>query len=86
MLPHSIKLGGECCYNSIPQEINAKLGNLLGMFLIQENDTPESAVANLFASAKTRDTDFSQYGLLHHCLQNLPSEGQMRVCMSTSGS
>ncbi|XP_054823295.1 protein transport protein SEC16B homolog isoform X2 [Prosopis cineraria] len=47
--------------------------------LLIENDTPESAVANLFAYTKKKGTEFTQYGLPHHCLQNLPSEGQMRA-------
>ncbi|KAL4344212.1 hypothetical protein S83_035383 [Arachis hypogaea] len=46
---------------------------------LKENDTPESAVAKLFASAKTSGQEFTQYGVLRHCLQNLPSEGQMRA-------
>ncbi|KAF7810104.1 protein transport protein SEC16B-like protein [Senna tora] len=50
--------------------------------LLKENDTPESTIANLFASAKKRGTEFAQYGLAHHCLQNLPSEGQMRATAS----
>ncbi|OIW10835.1 hypothetical protein TanjilG_27781 [Lupinus angustifolius] len=46
---------------------------------LKENDTPESAVAKLFASAKMSDT---QYGMLSHCLQNFPSEGQLRATAS----
>ncbi|OIV94615.1 hypothetical protein TanjilG_25839 [Lupinus angustifolius] len=46
---------------------------------LKENDTPESAVAKLFASAKTSGT---QYGMLSHCLQNFPSEGQLRATAS----
>ncbi|KAG4973019.1 hypothetical protein JHK82_029952 [Glycine max] len=44
--------------------------------ILKEYDTPESAVAKLFASAKTSGT---QYGMPSHCLQNLPSEGQIRA-------
>ncbi|XVF10841.1 hypothetical protein REPUB_Repub07fG0217900 [Reevesia pubescens] len=44
--------------------------------LLKDNDTPESAVAKLFASAKRTDTS---YGALRHCLQQLPSEGQIRA-------
>ncbi|KAG4973018.1 hypothetical protein JHK87_029839 [Glycine soja] len=44
--------------------------------ILKESDTPESAVAKLFASAKMSGT---QYGMPSHCLQNLPSEGQMRA-------
>ncbi|WVZ12619.1 hypothetical protein V8G54_017149 [Vigna mungo] len=47
--------------------------------LLKENDTPESAVAKLFASSKASGTQFPQYGSASHCLQNLPSEGQMRA-------
>ncbi|KAE9606894.1 hypothetical protein Lal_00026505 [Lupinus albus] len=46
---------------------------------LKENDTPESAVAKLFASAKMNGT---QYGMLIHCLQNFPSEGQLRATAS----
>ncbi|XP_022738983.1 protein transport protein SEC16B homolog isoform X2 [Durio zibethinus] len=44
--------------------------------LLKETDTPESAVAKLFASAKRKDTP---YGASSHCLQQLPSEGQIRA-------
>ncbi|KAH7549621.1 hypothetical protein JRO89_XS13G0057100 [Xanthoceras sorbifolium] len=44
-----------------------------------ENDAPESAVAKLFASAKTNG---NRYGALDHCLQTLPSEGQIRTTAS----
>ncbi|XVF13389.1 hypothetical protein REPUB_Repub08aG0204000 [Reevesia pubescens] len=44
--------------------------------LLKETDTPESAVAKLFASAKRKDTP---YRALNHCLQQLPSEGQIRA-------
>ncbi|KAI4315255.1 hypothetical protein L6164_028085 [Bauhinia variegata] len=47
--------------------------------MLKENDTPESAVAKLFASAKMSGAQFTQYGVLSHCLQNLPSEGQLRA-------
>nr|KYP67164.1 Protein transport protein Sec16B [Cajanus cajan] len=47
--------------------------------ILKENDTPESAVAKLFASAKMSSTEFPQYGMPSHCLQNLPSEGQMKA-------
>ncbi|CAK7356373.1 unnamed protein product [Dovyalis caffra] len=46
--------------------------------LLKESDAPESAVAKLFASAKRNGTQFSEYGALHHCLQIIPSEGQIR--------
>ncbi|XP_010264305.1 PREDICTED: protein transport protein SEC16A homolog isoform X2 [Nelumbo nucifera] len=45
----------------------------------KENDRPESAVAKLFASAKRNDAQISGYGAIAHCLQNLPSEGQIRA-------
>ncbi|KAK8578179.1 hypothetical protein V6N13_047034 [Hibiscus sabdariffa] len=45
--------------------------------LLKETGTPESAVAELFASAKgKKDTP---YGAPSHCLQQLPSEGQVRA-------
>ncbi|GMJ04790.1 hypothetical protein like AT5G47490 [Hibiscus trionum] len=44
--------------------------------LLKETDTPESAVARLFASAKRKDTP---YVALSHCLQQLPSEGQVQA-------
>ncbi|CAK8539484.1 unnamed protein product [Lathyrus sativus] len=47
--------------------------------ILKENDAPELAVAKLFASAKVRGAEFTQYGMPSHCLQNLPSEEQMRV-------
>ncbi|KAL2348157.1 hypothetical protein Fmac_002157 [Flemingia macrophylla] len=47
--------------------------------ILKENDTPESAVAKLFASAKMSGTEFSQYGIPSRCLQNLPSEEQMKA-------
>ncbi|KAK4262601.1 hypothetical protein QN277_028142 [Acacia crassicarpa] len=46
--------------------------------LLKENDTPESAMANLFASTKKKGTKFTQDALPHHYLQNLPSEVQIR--------
>ncbi|XP_023916411.2 protein transport protein SEC16B homolog [Quercus suber] len=50
--------------------------------ILRENDSPESAVAKLFASAKRNSMQFSEYGALSHCLQNLPSEGQIRATAS----
>nr|KYP55364.1 40S ribosomal protein S30 [Cajanus cajan] len=50
--------------------------------ILRENDIPELAVAKLFASAKTSSRDFNQYAMLSHCLQNLPSEAQMRATAS----
>ncbi|GLT49077.1 hypothetical protein SLA2020_226590 [Shorea laevis] len=46
---------------------------------MKESDSPESAVAKLFASAKRNGT---HYGALGHCLQPLPSEGQIRTTAS----
>ncbi|KAK6947573.1 Ancestral coatomer element 1, Sec16/Sec31 [Dillenia turbinata] len=43
---------------------------------LKENDSPEAAVAKLFASVKRHG---AQYGALTHCLQQLPSEGQIRA-------
>ncbi|KAL2472036.1 Protein transport protein SEC16B-like protein [Abeliophyllum distichum] len=50
--------------------------------VLKESDTPESAVANLFTSAKRNGTQFSQYGAATNCLQQMPSEVQMRVTAS----
>ncbi|XP_057449820.1 protein transport protein SEC16A homolog [Lotus japonicus] len=52
--------------------------------ILKESDTPESAVAKLFASSKLSGTEFThpQYGKPSHCLQNLPSEGQMMAMAS----
>lgn len=49
--------------------------------LLRESDSPESAVAKLFASSKS-STQVSRYGALTHCLQQLPSEGQIRATAS----
>ncbi|KAK6137711.1 hypothetical protein DH2020_028546 [Rehmannia glutinosa] len=46
--------------------------------VLKESDSPESAVAKLFASSRN-GSQFSQYGAVAQCLQQLPSEGQMRV-------
>ncbi|KAL8539743.1 hypothetical protein ACS0TY_001381 [Phlomoides rotata] len=46
---------------------------------MKESDSPESAVAKLFASAKRNGMQFSQYGDVAQCLQQLPSEGQLQV-------
>ncbi|GLT65838.1 hypothetical protein SLA2020_382430 [Shorea laevis] len=48
----------------------------------RENDSPESAVAKLFASAKRNGAQFGEYGALSHCLQKLPSEGQIKATAS----
>ncbi|KAM7257664.1 hypothetical protein ACFE04_013405 [Oxalis oulophora] len=49
----------------------------------KESDTPEAAVAKLFASAKMHDTQqYNDFGALSNCLQNLPSEGQLRATAS----
>ncbi|KAL7165085.1 hypothetical protein ACSBR2_040878 [Camellia fascicularis] len=44
-----------------------------------ESDAPESAVSRLFTSANRNGAQFSDYGALAHCLQKLPSEGQMQA-------
>ncbi|KAI3468950.1 hypothetical protein Pfo_025613 [Paulownia fortunei] len=49
--------------------------------VLKESDAPESAVAKLFASARN-GSQLSQYGAVAQCLQQLPSEGQMRVAAS----
>ncbi|KZV45340.1 hypothetical protein F511_04078 [Dorcoceras hygrometricum] len=45
----------------------------------KESDGPESAVAKLFASAKRKDVQSSQYGAVAQCLQRMPLEGQMQA-------
>ncbi|XVF52615.1 hypothetical protein PTKIN_Ptkin05aG0032400 [Pterospermum kingtungense] len=47
--------------------------------VLKDTDTPESAVAKLFASAKRKDT---LYGALSHCLLQLPSEGHIQATAS----
>ncbi|KAF2299042.1 hypothetical protein GH714_030169 [Hevea brasiliensis] len=49
---------------------------------LTESDAPESAVAKLFASAKQNGSRFSDYGAFSHCLQSLPSEGQIQATAS----
>ncbi|KAK9274715.1 hypothetical protein L1049_021966 [Liquidambar formosana] len=49
---------------------------------LRESDSPESAVAKLFASAKRNGAQVSEYGALTRCLQKLPSEGQIRATAS----
>ncbi|KAJ7944743.1 Protein transport protein sec16 [Quillaja saponaria] len=50
--------------------------------ILKETDTPESAVAKLFASARRTGSQVSEYGVLSHCLLSLPSEGQMQATAS----
>ncbi|KAI3453486.1 hypothetical protein Pfo_010149 [Paulownia fortunei] len=47
--------------------------------VLKESDAPESAVSRLFASAKRNGSQFRKYGAVAQCLQQMPSEGQMRV-------
>ncbi|XP_062074743.1 protein transport protein SEC16A homolog [Humulus lupulus] len=49
---------------------------------LKDNDTPESAVAKLFASAKRSSAQFSEYGAVNHCLQKLPSEAELQATAS----
>ncbi|KAH7519625.1 hypothetical protein FEM48_Zijuj08G0057000 [Ziziphus jujuba var. spinosa] len=42
---------------------------------LKESDSPESAVAELFASAKRNQ----EYGAVRRCLQNMPSEAQIQA-------
>lgn len=58
--------------------------NFYFLYFYQESDNPESAVAGLFASAKKNSVQFNNYHAISHCLQILPSEGQMRVLIHTS--
>ncbi|PON40658.1 COPII coat assembly protein, Sec [Parasponia andersonii] len=50
--------------------------------VLRENDTPESAVAKLFASAKRSGGQFNEYGAISHCLQKLPSEAEIQATAS----
>ncbi|CAN4075996.1 unnamed protein product [Withania somnifera] len=50
--------------------------------VLKESDAPEAAVAKLFASVKRSGMQFNQYGTVAQCLQQLPSEGQMRATAS----
>ncbi|KAL0373008.1 UNVERIFIED_CONTAM: protein transport protein SEC16B [Sesamum calycinum] len=47
--------------------------------ILKENDSPESAVAKLFASEQRNGLKFSKYGVFSECLQQMPSEEQMQV-------
>ncbi|KAF2313085.1 hypothetical protein GH714_009176 [Hevea brasiliensis] len=49
---------------------------------LKESDAPESAVAKLFASARRNGAQFSDYGAFSHCLQSVPSEGQIQATAS----
>lgn len=69
--------------NTIPYRITSRFGNLPPLSCIQENDSPGSAVAKLFASVKMSS---KEYGVLSHCLHNMPSEAQMRVCIAPCAS
>ncbi|KAG1359318.1 Protein transport protein sec16 [Cocos nucifera] len=46
---------------------------------LEETDGPEMAVTKLFASAKKNSVQSREYGSFIHCMQNLPSEGQIRA-------
>ncbi|XP_055819680.1 protein transport protein SEC16B homolog [Solanum dulcamara] len=50
--------------------------------VLKESDNPETAVAKLFASVKRNGMQLDQYGTVTQCLQQLPSEGQMRATAS----
>ncbi|KAH0729819.1 hypothetical protein KY285_000821 [Solanum tuberosum] len=43
---------------------------------------PETTVAKLFASVKRNGMQLNQYETVAQCLQQLPSEGQMRTTAS----
>ncbi|KAF4389516.1 protein transport protein SEC16B homolog [Cannabis sativa] len=49
---------------------------------LKDNDTPEAAVAKLFASAKASGAQFTEYGALNYCLQKLPSEAELQATAS----
>ncbi|XP_049369707.1 protein transport protein SEC16B homolog [Solanum verrucosum] len=50
--------------------------------VLKESDVPETVVAKLFASVKRNGMQLNQYGTVAQCLQQLPSEGQMRTTAS----
>ncbi|KAL6583016.1 hypothetical protein OROMI_005094 [Orobanche minor] len=54
------------------------MGGMLTLPTKVESDALESAVANLFASAKSNVLQFNQYGGVAQCLQKLPSEGHLQ--------
>ncbi|XP_072965659.1 protein transport protein SEC16A homolog [Typha angustifolia] len=57
-----------------------KLRSPFGSDLLQEEtDGPEMAVTKLFASAKKSSARLREYDSFTHCMQNLPSEGQIRA-------
>ncbi|KMZ75952.1 COPII coat assembly protein sec16, partial [Zostera marina] len=43
-----------------------------------ENDGPESAVTNLFASSRKDNTNMREHGAFTNCMHNFPSEGQIQ--------
>ncbi|KAL6007833.1 hypothetical protein ACLOJK_033336 [Asimina triloba] len=45
----------------------------------QETDGPESAVTKLFASARRTGDQVNKYGAIAQCLQNMPSDGQIKA-------
>ncbi|XP_010542224.1 PREDICTED: protein transport protein SEC16B homolog [Tarenaya hassleriana] len=49
---------------------------------MRESNTPESAVAKLFASAKKKGTEYSMYASLSHCLRHMPPEKQLQTTAS----
>ncbi|XP_008796939.2 protein transport protein SEC16B homolog isoform X1 [Phoenix dactylifera] len=46
---------------------------------LEETDGPEMAVTKLFASAKRNSVRLREHGSFVHCMQNLPSEGQIQA-------
>ncbi|XP_058224178.1 protein transport protein SEC16B homolog isoform X2 [Rhododendron vialii] len=63
----------------ISYQYYGKLRSPFGSDTSKESDVPEAAVARLFTSAKRNGEQFCDYGALAHCLQKLPSEGQMQA-------
>lgn len=55
--------------------------NISIFFQNKESDSPESAVAKLLGNAKKHDFQLSYFGGQTSCLQNLPSEVQIQVCI-----
>ncbi|XP_058104465.1 protein transport protein SEC16A homolog [Magnolia sinica] len=68
------------CLLKISCQHYGKLRSPFGVDLaLQENDGPESAVTQLFASARRTGARVSKYGAITPCLQNMPSEGQIKA-------
>ncbi|CAI9095794.1 OLC1v1031809C1 [Oldenlandia corymbosa var. corymbosa] len=63
----------------ISVQYQGKLRSPFGADVVLKENEAEAAIAKLLASPKLNDTQFSGYGPVAHCLQQLPSEGQLRA-------